>query len=134
LFRRQFETVAEHNCWTRQEKSTAFAGPSHWGATRSPETSDLWWNLGVPGGPSPDRRVAQSAKIEEPGCQRILARITTAVELLAHLVYPALPEDHIKGRNWQGVRRRVRRPFHKKSICCWEERTVNEALRQALDL
>jgi hypothetical protein len=29
LFRRQFETVAEHNCWTRQEKSTAFAGPSH---------------------------------------------------------------------------------------------------------
>jgi hypothetical protein len=24
VFRRQFETVAEHNCWTRQEKSTHF--------------------------------------------------------------------------------------------------------------
>jgi hypothetical protein len=123
VFRRQFEAVAEHNCWTRQEKSTYIITALQGRAT------DVIH--GVPKGATYEETLEaledhfedhhQAAgyrsqlKTRTQGVGDSLQEFTTAVEQLAHHSYPALLEDHVRRKaGRQGVRRRGRRPHHKK--------------------
>jgi hypothetical protein len=145
LFRCQFETVAEHNFWMRQEKSTYLIAALQCratdvlhgvpkGATYNETLESLEDRFG-------DQHLAAAycsqQKLRNQGVGEFLQEFATAVEQLAHRTYPALPEDYIKEREKgrQGVRRRVRRPCHKEiQLLLGGEKTVNEALRQTLEL
>jgi hypothetical protein len=79
VFRHQFETVAEHNCWTCQKKSTYLIT-----ALQGQATDMLHGDLkarpmrkhGRPlQRPASCLHVSQSAKNKDPRCQGILARI-----------------------------------------------------------
>jgi hypothetical protein len=104
VFRRQFETAAHHNCWTRQEKSiyliTALQGRStdvlhgvSKGATYE-ETLEALANR------FEDQRLAAAyrsqLKTRTENVGDSLQELATAVEQLAHRPYPSLPEDHIR--------------------------------------
>jgi hypothetical protein len=68
--------------------------PGNRHATRSPERNDLWRNPSGPGGPlqgpAPGCCVSQSAKNEDPGCRKILARICYSSRRAALL------KDHVR--------------------------------------
>jgi hypothetical protein len=54
--------------------------------------------------------------------------------LLAHRAYPTLPEEHIGRETWKGFAYGVQDPDIKIQLLLGREETVNEALRQALEL
>jgi hypothetical protein len=82
MFQHQFETIADHNCWTRQEKSTYLITTLQGRATDMlhgvPEgatyekTLRPWRTIQ---GPSPGCHVSQSDKNKTQWIQGILARI-----------------------------------------------------------
>jgi hypothetical protein len=61
-----------------------------------------------------------------------LQGFSTAIEQLAHRDYPALPEDHIRGEAGKTFADGVEDPDVKIQLLLGGEKTVNEALRQAL--
>jgi hypothetical protein len=58
----------------------------------------------------------------------------TAIEQLAHHTYPSLPEDHIRRETGKMFADGVEDPAIKIQLLLGGEKTVNEALRQALEL
>jgi hypothetical protein len=80
MFQHQFETVAQHNCWTCQKESTTWS-PCR---ARSPTCYTIpkgviWGKPWGPGGPfqrpACNRRKSQSAKNKDTGGSGILTRI-----------------------------------------------------------
>jgi hypothetical protein len=62
-----------------------------------------------------------------------LQEFATAIEQLAHHAYPALPEDHVRKEAGRAFTDRVEDPDIKIQLLLGEK-TVNKALRQALEL
>jgi hypothetical protein len=102
--RRQFETVAEHNCWTRQEKSTylitslqSWATDVLHGIPKSATYEETLQALEERFG---DQHFAATfcsqLKTRTQKAGESLQDFATAVEQLAHRAYPTLPEDHIR--------------------------------------
>jgi hypothetical protein len=104
VFRHQFETVAQHNCWTSQIKSTYLIT-----ALQGRATDVLH---GVPKGATYEKTLEAQAdlfrdqhlaaayrsqlKTRTQGVGESTQEFSTAAEQLAYRNYPALPEDHIK--------------------------------------
>jgi hypothetical protein len=129
LFRRQFETVAEQNCWMHKEKSTCFITTmqerSHSVIHESPKRRGLWRNPWDPKvslwGPAPARRISQSAKIEDTGFQRTLVRICHSCQTAGPRPRLLHTREPNKGGGCQGIRRRGRTPQHKSPAAARRE-------------
>jgi hypothetical protein len=63
-----------------------------------------------------------------------LQDFATAIEQLAHRVYPTLPEEHIRREAGKAFADGVQDPDIKIKLLLGGEKTVNEALRKALEL
>lgn len=57
-----------------------------------------------------------------------------AIEQISHRAYPTLPEDHIRREAGKFFAYEVKDPDMKIQLLLGEEKMVNEALRQALEL
>jgi hypothetical protein len=102
-FQRQFKTVAEHNCCTRLEKCTYLI------ILQGRPTNMIY---GVPKGATFEETLKtlealcrnqllaaayrSQLKTRIQGVGESLQEFATAIEQLAHLIYPALPEDHVR--------------------------------------
>jgi hypothetical protein len=142
MFRRQFETVADHNHWTPWEKATyliaALQGRAcdvlHGvprGATYEEAIEALEDRFG-------DQHLAAAyrsqLKTRTQKAGETLQEFATAIEQLAHRAYPALPEDHVRRKAGKAFVHGVADPDVKIQLLVGGEKTVNEALRQALEL
>jgi hypothetical protein len=63
-----------------------------------------------------------------------LQEFATAIKQLAHRAYPAIPEDHIRREAGKAFADEVEDPAIKIQLPLGKEKTVNEALRQVLEL
>jgi hypothetical protein len=75
-----------------------------------------------------------TTKNEDPKCRRILDEFATAVEQLAHRAYPALLKDHIRREAGKAFADGVEDTTIKIQLLLGGEKTVNEVLRQVLEL
>jgi hypothetical protein len=66
--------------------------------------------------------------------RKSLQDFATNTELLAHRVYPTMPEDHIKGEAGKSFAYRLLDPDIHIPLLLGGKKTVNEALIQALEL
>jgi hypothetical protein len=73
-------------------------------------------------------------KTRTQGVGESLQEFATAVEQLAHHAYPALPEDHIRREAGKAFADRVEDPAIKIQLLLRGEKTVNEAVRQDLEV
>jgi hypothetical protein len=126
VFRRQFETVAEHNCWTRQEKSTYLITTLQGRATDVlhgiPKGRIFEETLEVLQDCFGDQYLAAaylSHLISKThGVGESLQEVTTAAKQLAYRAYPALQEDHIRREAGKAFADGVEDPAIKIQ-CCW---------------
>jgi hypothetical protein len=142
MFRRQFETVAEHNRWTPLEKATyLIAALQGWacdvlhgvprGATYEEAIEALEDRFG-------DQHLAAAyrsqlkARTQKAGESQ--QEFAIAIEQLAHRAYLALPEDHVRRKAGKAFVHGVEDPDVKIQLLVGGEKAVNEALRQALEL
>jgi hypothetical protein len=63
-----------------------------------------------------------------------LQEFATAIEHLAHRAYPTLPEEHIRREAGKTFADGVQDPDIKIQLLLGGEKTLNEALRQAMEL
>jgi hypothetical protein len=142
MFRCQFKTVADHNCWMPREKVTYLI------AALQGRACDVLH--GVPRGATyeetiealedgfEDQHLAAAyrsqlkTQTQKPG--ESLQESATAIEQLAHRAYPALPEDHVRKEAGRAFTDGVEDPDIKIQLLLGGEKTVNEALGQALEL
>jgi hypothetical protein len=80
------------------------------------------------------RHISQSAKIEDPGSRRIIARISHSCRTACPSLLLPLPEHGIRREAGKEFTDRVEEPTIKIQLLLRGEKTVNEALRQALEL
>jgi hypothetical protein len=102
VFWRQFETVAEHNCWTQQGKYTylitALQGRAADVLHGIPTSATYGGALQALEDRFEDHHVAAvyrsqlKARTQQPG--ESLREFATAIEQLAYRAYPTLPEEH----------------------------------------
>jgi hypothetical protein len=142
MFRRQFEIIAKHNHWFHEEKSTyvitAVKGLAAEVLHGIPTTATFEETLQT----LEDRfgyqhfaaayRSQLKARTQRAG--ESLQHFATAAEQLAHRVYPTLPEDHIRREAGKAFTDGVEDHEIKVALLIGGEKTVNEALRQALEL
>jgi hypothetical protein len=136
----EFEIVAEHNRWSNREKSTYLI------TTLKGRAADV-----LPGIPTNTTYENTLQALEDPfgdqhfaavyRCQlttqkagESLQDFVTASELLANRAYPTLPEEHIGREAGKAFAYGVQDPDIKIQLLLGGEKTVNEALRQALEL
>jgi hypothetical protein len=142
VFRRQFRTIVEYNRWSDREKSTYLI------TTLKGRAADVLY--GIPtnttyeetlqaledrfGGQhfSAAYRCQLTTRTQKAG--ESLQDFATAIELLAHRAYPTLPEDHIRREAGRPFAYGVKDPDIRIQILLGGEKTVNEALRQELEL
>jgi hypothetical protein len=141
-FRRQFETAAEHNGWTRQDKATFLIT-----ALRGRVADVLY---GIPKGSTyeeiletledrfGDRHLAVVSRYElKTRTQRdgeSLQDFATAIEQLVHRACPALPEDHTRREAVSAFFDGLADPEIQLHLLPVGERTLGEVLRQALHI
>jgi hypothetical protein len=142
MFRRHFETVAEHNCWMPREKVTyliaALQGRAcdvlH-GAPRGAMYEETFEALEDRFG---DQHLAAAyrsqLKTQTQKAGESLQEFAAAIEQLAHRHYPALPEDHVRKDVGRAFTDGVEDPDLKIQLLLGGEKTINEALRQAVFL
>jgi hypothetical protein len=104
VFRHQFESVAEHNCWTRQEKFTYLIKVMQGGATdvlhyipRNATYEETLLLLKDRVGEqhfAADFRSQLKTRTQIAG--ESLLEFATAIEQLAHGAYPTQQEEHIR--------------------------------------
>jgi hypothetical protein len=142
VFRRQFETVAEHNQWSDKDKSTYLI------TALKDRAADV-----LPGIPTnttyedtlralEDRfgdqhfaaayRCQLTTRIQNPG--ESLQDFAKAIEMLALRAYPNLPADYVAREAGKAFAYGIRDADIKIQLLLRGEKTVNEALRQALEL
>jgi hypothetical protein len=142
VFQRQFETITEHNHWSDKDKSTYLTT-----ALKGRAASVLH---GIPTNTTyeetlqalEDRFGSQhfaaayrcqiTTRTQEAG--ESLQDFATAIEQLAHRAYPTLPEEHVRRKAGRAFIYGVVDPDIKIQLLLGGENTVNEALRQALEL
>jgi hypothetical protein len=102
VFRRQFETVAEHNQWSHQEKSTylitALKGRVADVLHGIPTNATYGETLQALDDRFGDQHFAATYRCQLTRTQRVgetLQDFAMAGEQLAHRAYPTLPEDHV---------------------------------------
>jgi hypothetical protein len=135
VFRRQPETVAEYNCWTRLEISTYFITPLQGRAT------DVLH--GVPKGatyeealedPFGDQHLATAyrsrLKSRTQGVGKSMQECSIFIEQLAHRAYPALSEDHVRREAGQAFADGLQDLAVNIQLLLGGKKTVNEALRE----
>jgi hypothetical protein len=140
VFWRQIETVTEHNHWSDKEKSTYLitavkgraADVLHGIATNTTYEGILQALEDRFGDQhfAAAYRCQLTTRTQEAG--ESLQDLATAIEQLAHRTYPTLPEEHV----WREAGRAygVADPDIKFQLLLGAEKTVNEVLRQALEL
>jgi hypothetical protein len=104
MFRHQFETVAVHNCWTCQEKSTYLITALQDRATDVlhgiPKGATYEETLQVLEDRFRDQQFAAAycsqLKTRTQTVMASLQEFSTAIEQLANCAYPTLPKDHIR--------------------------------------
>jgi hypothetical protein len=102
-FRRQFETVAEHNMWSDREKSTflitALKGRAADVLAGIPINTPYEDTLQTLEDQFGDQHFAAAYRCQlttrRQKAGESLQEFATAIELLAHRAYPTLPEEHI---------------------------------------
>jgi hypothetical protein len=142
MYRRQFETVADHNRWMPQEKATyliaALQGRAcdvlHGvprGATYEETIEALEDRFG-------DQHLAAAyrsqLKTRTQKAGESLQEFATAIEQLFLRAYPGLPEDHVRKEAGKAFADGLEDTDIKIQLLLGGEKTVNEALRQALEL
>jgi hypothetical protein len=144
VFRRQFETVAEHNGWTCQKNYTYLitalqgrAGNVLHGIPTSATYEETLQALEDRFGDQHFAAAYRSqlkARKQEAG--ESLRDFATAIEQLAYRAYSTLPEEHIRREAGSAFADGVADADIKMQLLLGGEETVNvnEALRQALEL
>ncbi|XP_033609725.1 uncharacterized protein LOC117282787 [Cryptotermes secundus] len=142
VFRRQFETVAEHNQWTDKEKSTylitALKGRAAEILPGIPANTTYEETLQALEDRFGDQHFAAAyhcqlrTRTQKP--TESLQDFATAIELLALRAYPNLPANHIGREAGKAFVYGIRDADIKIQLLLGGEKTVNEALRQALEL
>jgi hypothetical protein len=142
MFLRQFETVADHNRWTPREKTTYSIAPLQGracdvlhgvlrGATYEETIEALEDRFG-------DQHLAAAyrsqVKTRTQKAGESQQEFATAIEQLDHRAYTALPEDHVRKEAGRAFTDGVEDPDIKIQLLLGGENSVNEALRQALEL
>jgi hypothetical protein len=142
VFRRQFETVQEHNRWTQKKKSTylitAFDGRATDVLHEVPKGANYEEILEALEDRFVDQHLAAACrnqlKSKNQGVGESLQEFVTTVEQLAHRAFPSLPEDHIRREAGKALADRVEDIAIKIKLLLGGEKMVNEALRQAFEL
>jgi hypothetical protein len=137
VFRSQFETTAQHNCWVCPEKYTYSITALQALATdilhRVPKGATYEETLEAQEDRFKDQHLATAYRsqlqLRTQSVVESLQEFGTAIKQLAHCTYLALPEDHI-GRDAG----KAFAPIIKTQLLLGEEKTVNETPRQALQL
>jgi hypothetical protein len=142
VFQRQFETVAEHNCWMHREKLTylitALKGRAADVLHTIPTSATYEETLQALEDRFGEQHFAAAyrsqlkTRIQRAG--ESLQEFAMAIEQLVHRAYPTLPEDHIKREAGKAFTDGVEDPDIKMQLLLGGEKTVKEALRQALEL
>jgi hypothetical protein len=142
VFRRQFEIVAEHNRWSEREKSThlitALKGRAADVLYGIPTSTTYEQTLRTLEDRFGDQRFSVAyrcqltSRTQKAG--ESLQDFATAIEQLAHRAYPTLPEDHVRREAGRAFTYGVKDPDIKIQLLLGGEKTVNEALGQALEL
>jgi hypothetical protein len=122
VFQRQFETVAEHNCWMHREKLTylitALKGRAADVLHTIPTSATYEETLQALEDRFREQHFAAAyhsqLKTRTQRAGESVQEFAMAIEQLVHRAYPTLPEDHIK-RGRQGIRRRGRRPGYQNA-------------------
>jgi hypothetical protein len=73
-------------------------------------------------------------KLKTQGVEESLQKFTTPIKQLAHRAYTALPEDHIRRQAGKAFGYGVQDTAIKIHLLLIGEKTVNEALGQALEM
>jgi hypothetical protein len=141
VFRRQFETAAEHNCWTHQEKSTYLITALQDRAANVlhgiPTSATYEETLQASEDRFGDQHFAAAYRSQlKTRPQRVggsLREFATAIEQLARSAYPTLPDEQKKREAGRAFAAGVEDPDIKIQLLL-VEKTVNEAFRQALGL
>jgi hypothetical protein len=142
VFQCQFKIVAEHNHWSDWEKSTylitALKGqvadvlP---GISTNTTYEDTFQALDDS---FEDQHVATAYRCHLTTRSRkageSLQDFAMAIELLAHCDYPTLPKDHIGREAEKAFAYGVQEPDIKIQLLLGGEKTVNKAIRQAVEL
>jgi hypothetical protein len=118
VFRCQFETVAEHNCWMSHEKSTYLITALQGWATDVlhgiPKGASYEETLQAMEDRFGDQHFAAACRSQlEVRTQRdgeSLQEFAMAIKQLAHCAYPTLPEDHIRREAGKAFSDRVENP------------------------
>jgi hypothetical protein len=142
VFRRQFETVKEHNCWTPQEKSTylitALQGRAADVIHGIPINATYEATLQTLEDRFGDEHFAVAYRSQLNSRRQRAGEswqeFAIAIEQLAHRAYPTLPEEYIKQESGRAFVDGVEDPDTQNQLQLGREKTVREALRQALEL
>jgi uncharacterized coiled-coil protein SlyX len=142
VFRRQFDIVAEHNRWSDREKSTYLitvlkgrAADVLYGIPTSTTYEGRLQALEDRFGDqhfSAAYRCQLTTRTQKAG--ESLQDFATSIEQLAHRAYPTLPEDHIRREAGRAFAYGEKDLDIKIQLLLEGEKTVNEALGQALEL
>jgi hypothetical protein len=142
VFGRQLETVAEHNQWSDKEKSTylitTLKGRAAGVLPGIPTYTTYKDTLQALEDRFGDQHFAAAyhcqlrTRTQKPG--ESLQDFATAIELLARRTYPNLPADHIGREAGKAFVYEIKDADIKIQLLLGGEKTVNEALRQALEL
>jgi hypothetical protein len=142
VFRRQFQTVAEHNYWTRQGKYTYLiialqvrAADVLHGIPASVIYEDALQALEELFGDQHFATAYRSQlKARTQRAEESLREFAMAIEQLACHASPTLPNEHTKREAGRAFADGVEYPDIKIQLFLGGEKTVDEALRQALEL
>jgi hypothetical protein len=137
VFRGQFRTVAEHNCWMRQEKYTYLITSLQCPATevlhgipKRATYEETLQNLEERFG---DQQFAAAfhsqLNTKTQRAEESLQDFATAVEQLAHRAYPTLPEDQIRREAGKAFGDGVENQAIKTSLSIGGEKMVSKVLR-----
>jgi hypothetical protein len=141
VFRRKFEIVAEHNLWSNREKLTyiitALQGRAADVLPGIPTNTTYENTLQALEDRFGDQNFAAAYRCQLTRTQKAgesMQNFATAIEELAHRAYPTLPVDHIGREKGKAFANGVQDPDTKIQMLLGGEKTVNEDLRQTLEL
>ncbi|KAJ4428949.1 hypothetical protein ANN_25945 [Periplaneta americana] len=140
IFRRQFETIAEHNGWTPAEKTNQLLAGLQGQASEIlhsvPEDGTSAEIMTALEGRYGDHQLAAAfrtqlkTRVQQSG--ESLQEFAMAVEQLAHKALRGLPNDFIAGEAAYTFGSGVRDPEIRQQLLLAEHRTINAALAAAL--
>jgi hypothetical protein len=142
VFQHQFETVAEHNGWTPKENSTYLitalegrATDALHGIPKGATYEEILQALEACFGEEPIASAYRSQlKVRKHKAGESLQDFATAIQQLALRAYPASPEEHIRRKAGKVFVEGIQDYEIKIRLLLGGEKTLSEALRQALEV